>query len=181
MSDLLTRASEVEDFTGRTLEGIAYRYERPSRVSDDAYRTTYFEEIMKRADAKTLAEHDEFPLLRLHNRAEDAIGTVTFHHSDAEDALLFRALVAHSRHGDEVLADEGWRDVSVGYKPIRDTYRTTEHHGRITQRRELRLVELSVAPTGTGQTKGAEILTVRAAVHGTPLLDHYRRKRTLLL
>lgn len=176
-------ATTVEDFTGRTLEGIAYRYERPSRVSDDNFRTTYFEEIMKRADAKTLGDREAFPVYRFHDRTRDPAGTVTFERSDNEQALMFRATIDRNAEGDQLLADiEEWQDVSVSYRPLKDTYRTTEHHGRITQRREIRLLELSVAPTGTGQSKGAEILAVRAA--GTEprltLLESYIRRAKLL-
>ena len=180
MTTTLTRAATVDDFTGRTLEGVAYRYERPSRVSDDHFRTNYFEEIMKRADAKTIGDRPSFPLHRLHDRDVDPIGDVTFHHSDTEDALLFVATVNRSDAGDELLEDEGWRDVSVGFKPLRNSFRQSPHYGKVVQRREIKIVELSVAPTGTGLHKGAEITVVRAAEHSTPLLDHYTRRARLL-
>ena len=179
----LHRAADVGDYTGRTIEGVAYRYERPSRVSDDGYRTTYFEEIMRRADIKTLSERDAFPLYRLHDSTRDPAGEVTFARSDGEGALMFTATINRSAEGDALLADiPDWQDVSVGYKPVKDTYRHTDHHGRITQRRELRLLELSVAPTGTGQSKGAEILAMRAAAHDDrlTLLDSYVRRARLL-
>ena len=176
----LQRASEVSDWTGRTLEGIAYRYNRPSRVSDDAFATNYFEEIVSGADAKTLTERGEFPLFKLHNRAEDPLGTVTFAHSDDEAALMFTAHVNRSAAGDEVLADEEWRDVSVSFAPIRNAHRTTDHHGKIVQRVEIRLEELSLAPNGTGLSKGAEVLAVRAQALETPRLIEVRRKLLFL-
>lgn len=178
---LIQRSSEVEEFKGRTLEGRAYRYNRPSRVSDDQFKSTYFEEILNRADAKTLAEHDEFPLHRLHDIKADPLGTVTFAHSDTEDSLMFTALLNRSAEADALLEDDGWRDVSVGFKPIRDGFRTTEYHGRIVQRREISIVELSLAPNGTGQAKGAEVMAIRAAADaGAPRLSYYERRAKLL-
>lgn len=176
----LHRASEVSEFTGRTMEGIAYRYDRPSRVSDDAFATTYFEEITRGADVKTLTEKKEFPLYKLHNRAETPLGTVTFAHSEDESALIFTALVNRSEAGDQVLEDEEWRDVSVGFAPIRNATRKTEYHGNITQRIEIRLEELSLAPNGTGLNKGAEVLAVRAQTVETPRLIQLRKKLILL-
>lgn len=177
----LHRATTVEDFTGRTLEGIAYRYERPSRVSDDGFSSTYFEEIMQRADAKTLGDRAEFPLYRLHDRSRDAAGTVTFARSDNEQALMFTAQVARNSEGEQLMDDlEEWQDVSVSYRALRNTFRESPHHGRIVQRREIRLMELSVAPTGTGQAKGAEILAVRAATERMSLLDSYIKRAKLL-
>lgn len=180
MKKQLHRASEVADFTGRTMEGIAYRYNRPSRVSDDQFITTYFEEIVSGADTKTLTERKEFPLYKLHNRAEEPLGTVTFAHSNDEHALMFTALVNRSAAGDEVLADEEWRDVSVSFAPIRNATRKTDHHGNIIQRVEIRLEELSLAPNGTGLSKGAEVLAVRAQEFTTPRLAAVRRKLIFL-
>lgn len=181
MSEVLQRATEVADYTGRTLEGYAYRYERPSRVTDDSWQSSYYEEILKRADAKTLREGGSWPLLKYHDDS-DVLGSVSFHHSDDEGALMFRATVDHGAEGDAVLDDiDQWRDVSVGFGVLRNSYRTTEHHGRIVQRAEIRLNELSLAPTGTGLTKGAEVTAVRASGLVTPRLDALRKKRLLLL
>ena len=177
---ILNRASEEGEWTGRTMTGYAYRYNRPSRVSDDAFITNYFEEITKGADLKTLTERSEFPLYKFHNRASEPLGTVTFAHSDDEQALMFEALVDRGAEGDRLLTDEEWRDVSVSFTPIRNAHRTTEYHGRITQRVEIRLEELSLAPNGTGLSKGAEVLAVRAQGQSTPRLDVVRRKLLFL-
>ena len=32
---MINRSTEISDYTGRTLEGVALRYGRPSRVTDD--------------------------------------------------------------------------------------------------------------------------------------------------
>lgn len=181
MGDMLRRAAEIGDATGRTLEGVAYRYEHPSRVTDDGWVTSYYEEILRRADAKSLSEHSEWPLRRLHQRT-DPYGTVTFHHSDDESALMFRAVVNDDDRGRSLLGeitDEGWRDVSIGADALQNGERRSPHHGRIVQRRELRLRELSVAPAGVGLNTGAEILMVRSS--STPRLDRLRQRRRLLI
>lgn len=180
MKPTLHRATEVSDAVGRTMEGIAYRYERPSRVSDDSFKSSYFEEIMRRADAKTLTERQELPVFRLHDYEEESIGTVTFDHSADEGALMFTAVLNRSAGADEVLEDETWRDVSVGFAPMRDAFRHTDFHGRITQRVEIRLEELSLAPNGTALHKGAEVLAVRAQGLETPKLAAMRRKLLFL-
>lgn len=182
MSELVHRATEIADFTGRTLEGVAYRYEYPSRVTDDHWRTSYFEEILRAADRRTLAHRATFPLAQLHTSDGGAvIGEVTFDRSDDERALMFTATVDHGRPGDRLLAEiEQWSDASVTFAPLRDTYRVTKHHGRITQRAEIKIAELAIAPTGTGLAKGAEVTLVRSASGATPLLDASRRRALLL-
>lgn len=175
----LYRASEVGEYVGRTMTGFAYRYNRPSRVSDDDFRTNYFEEVLRGADSKTLKERASFPFYKLHD-STTKLGEVSFYHSDDESALMFRALVEKSDDGDEVLADEQWRDVSVGFVPIRNAQRMSNYHGNIVQRVEIRLEELSIAPNGTGLTKGAEVLAVRASEFQTPRLEQLRKRLILL-
>lgn len=176
----LNRATEVADFTGRTLEGYAYRYERPSRVTDDSWRTSYYEEIVRGADSKTLRERSSFPLHRYHDTSVD-LGSVQFEHSEDESALMFRAFLNQSDAANELLEQlDEWRDVSVGFTALRNAKRVTDHHGPIVQRVELRLDELSLAPTGTGLTKGAEVVARRAAQLETPRLDVLRKRLILL-
>lgn len=158
----MLRAADALDLTGRVLEGIAYKYNKPSRVSDDNWKSSYYEEIVSGADKKTLKERKEFPVLRLHRESE-RIGTAEYFHSDNEDALMFRAtLEPNNPIADEVLEDESWRDVSAGGEFIRSAFRHTDYHGRITQRVELKLNELSLAPAGTGLHKDAQVLMRRA-------------------
>lgn len=177
------RATTDAELVGRRLEGIAYRYQYPSRVTDDHWTTSYWEEIGRGADTRTLAHRAAFPLNRLHS-AEGGVevGTVEFHRSDDERALMFRAVVDQGRDGDALLDElDEWRDASVTYDPLRTTQRTTEHHGRIVHRAEIRLVELALAPNGTGLAKGAEVLVVRSAsTPGTPRLEEARRARQRL-
>ena len=183
MSESLARATVVEDFTGRTLEGRAYRYDSPSRVTDDGWKTSYYEEMSKGADNKSLKERSTFPLRFIHSAQKD-IGTVEFMHSDDERALMFRAVVDHGPEGDALLEEiDQYRDVSVGFKPIKTSLRRSPYMGDIVSRREIRLDELSLAPTGAGLVKGAEIEVVRASIEeiGTPRLDALKRKMTVFL
>ena len=182
---MLHRATAIEDFTGRTLIGRAYRYDYPSRVTDDGWATSYYEEMLKGSDSRTLTHRTTFPLTKEHSQHGGIeIGTVTFHRSTAERSLMFEARVEQGREGDALLAaiDE-WGDASVTFDPVRTTHRATEHHGRITQRAEIRIVELALAPSGLGLAKGAEVLMVRSAQPAgrTPRLDEARRRRAALL
>ena len=174
---MINRASEIADYTGRTLEGVALRYERPSRVTDDGWQSSYYEEVLKGADTKTLSERGSFPLQRAHEDVQ--LGEVSFSHSDDESALMFTAQLSRNAEADAILDDlDEWRDVSIGFQAIRNGERFTDHHGKIVQRAEIALRELSLAPTGTGLAKGAEVLAVRSAT--TPRLHRLRQRRIYL-
>lgn len=167
---ILNRATEIADFTGRTLEGVAYRYDYPSRVTDDGWQTSYFEEVLRGCDRRTLLHRSVFPLTKLHSsHGGHQVGAVTFARSDDERALMFTATVDHGRPGDELIAalDE-WSDVSVTFAALRNSARETPHHGRIVQRAEIRLEELALTPSGTGLAKGAEVLALRSTAPVTP-------------
>lgn len=178
MRNEITRAAEIDRYKGRTLEGIAYRYDKPSRVTDDGWVTSYYEEILRGADKKTLSEHDTFPLHVQHDKGS-SYGSVTFHHSEDERALLFRATVEPGEDGDAILKHiDKLSDVSVSYEPIRSKTRRLAAGYDVTQRAEIRLGALSLAEVGTGQHQGAEVLALRAAT--TPKLDKLRRRLILL-
>lgn len=184
----LQRATAETELVGRRLEGIAYRYNYPSRVTDDDWASSYYEEIVRGADRRTLAHRATFPLTQLHLQKGGAeIGTTTFHHSDDERALMFRAVVDPGRPGDELLEQiDEWRDASVTFDPLRTGRRHTPHHGPIIQRSEIRIVDLSLNPNGTALAKGAEVLAVRASTtpgetSPTPALEQARRARARLL
>lgn len=183
MTEILNRAAQTLDFTGRTCEGIAYRYEYPSRVTDDGWATSYYEEILRSADRRTLSHRDQFPFSHGHTRqGGHPIGQVTFHRSNDERALMFRGLVDRGREGDAFLAEvDDWKDPSVGFAAVRNSRRSTEFHGPIVQRAEIRIDELAMCPTGMGLASGAELHLVRSADPvGTPRLDRLRRRRTFL-
>jgi phage head maturation protease len=180
MKNLITRAGEPFDFTGRTLEGVALRYERASRVSDDNWKTSYYEEYARRAAAKSLQDGGDWPLTRQHQG--DGLGSVSFHNSDDEGALMFRALVAPGSEGDHLIDDVNsgeWRDVSIGAYVIRSGQRMAPF-GAVTVRQEIKLDHLTVAMTGSGLMSGAEVTVVRAAEEGTPRLELLRKKLILL-
>ena len=174
---MLNRSTEIADYTGRTLEGVALRYGRPSRVTDDGWQSSYYEEVLRGADSKTLAERGSFPLQRAHEAVQ--LGEVSFSHSDDESALMFTAELHRNAEADAILENlDEWRDVSIGFSAIRNAERYSDHHGRITQRVEIGLRELSLAPTGTGLAKGAEVLAVRSAT--TPRLHRLRQRKVFL-
>lgn len=181
---IVHRAAHELDYTGRTVEGIAYRYNYPSRVTDDFWVTSYFEEMLSGADSRTLSHRSAtFPLVQGHkSQGGTQVGTVTFARSDDERALMFTGTVDHGTAGDELLADiDTWRDASVTFEPIRTSRRMSQFHGEVIQRAEVRFHELALTPAGTGLAKGAEVLAVRAAVApATPLLDDVRRRMILL-
>lgn len=183
MTDLLNR-SITPDFTGRTVEGLAYRYDAPSRVSDDHWRNSYFEEFSKGCDTRTRNAHPSFPVMVAHGalREKGAIGTVTFAHSSNERALVFTAELDDTEVVNEILDDlENWSDVSVGFNALRSAVRQSQFHGPITSRKEVRLEELSICPTGTGLVKGAEITLVRSEIEiATPRLASLNKRLRLL-
>ena len=114
-------------------------------------------------------------------RAHEAVqlGQVSFNHSDDESALMFTAELHRNAEADAILENlDEWRDVSIGFAAIRNGERYTDHHGKIVQRAEIALRELSLAPTGTGLAKGAEVLSVRSAQ--TPRLHRLRQRRIYL-
>lgn len=166
-----TRALPLVELTGRTIEGVAYRYELPSSVTDDGLEY-YYEQMLRGCDTKTIRDRagGAFPLLVWHSRTTnrgllppDEVGQVQF--TPREASLDFRAVLNRSRLADELrelIADDTARDVSVSFKPLRPVEGV--HDGRLlVSHAAISLRELSVAPTGTGQHAGAEILVMRAA------------------
>lgn len=172
----LSRAVPLIERTGRTIEGIAYAYAHPSLVHDDNPLDPYYEQILRGADRKTIrdraARGGHFPLLTWHawtgmrgHMPPEQIGDVEFHPTD--DHLEFKAVFRHNRTADEVLDmvadvdDPVASDVSATFKALRTI--PGVHDGRtLLSRAEIAIVELSVAPTGTGQHDGARILVHRA-------------------
>lgn len=163
---------DLEAVTGRTLEGIAYRYEHPSQVSDDGGRTRYWEEFGFGCDAKTIADRgNTFPLGWFHPWSSNAglvpsepLGAVKFRPSKVEGALLFEANVSKTRRGDESLElvrDRAAESVSVSYRPIEQRPRRAGAR-QIVTRTEIAIRELSLAPTGLGLHDDAKVLLVRA-------------------
>lgn len=149
---------------GRSLIGMAIPWERASLVSDFG-GPKYLEDFARTSADKTLAQNPEpRPLFYAHGfqlRGDRPIGIV--HYQVEPAGLAFHSYVSRTREGDEALElarDGAARDVSVGYDPINSTrLRTAE--GTVHRRTEIRLKELSLAPTGFGQIDGAKVLAIR--------------------
>lgn len=165
---------------GRTLEGDAYYYDRASRVTDDG-RAFYLEAIGQGSDTKTLTEHPLRPLFRNHRRSEDPIGSVAFER--ASDRLRFLARLSKTKAADETLElvnDGAMTDASVGFLALASLRRSDPTGGIVTVRTEIKIRELSVAPTGFGLHQGARVLAVRSELDTLPLLEASRRRLRLL-
>lgn len=169
---IINRATlEVPTLEGRTLEGVAYRYDHPSRVSDDGH-DFYLEAFGFGCDAKTIADRAVFPLGWWHPWSSNAgkspsqpLGSVEFRPSKTEGALLFTAGISRTRLGDEAIElvrDRAAEDVSVSYKPI-SSLRRRRGAEYVTTRTEIKIRELSLAPTGLGLHEDAKVLVMRAA------------------
>lgn len=188
---IISRATDTPIVEGRTLIGRAYRYDHPSKVTDDGWRTSYLEELAKACDAKSLHDRASFPVGLWHPWTSNAgrmpaepFGVVRFSTSTTEQALMFEATISRTALGNDMLelvADHALEDVSITYKPIRTRTRTTAA-GPVTSRVEVALRELSLAPPGFGLHDDAKVLAMRAAEEdpGTPRLDRYRRRGLLL-
>lgn len=163
---------------GRTLTGLAFKWDTPAKVRDPG-KQPYMEEFSRGAADKTLQEHPLVPVLRNHRLNEDPVGVSTFHRS--EEGLVFTAPLSRTRAADEVLElvnDGAMRSVSVRFASFKDRKRMSTD-GWVTTRMEIGLRELSVVTTGFGQHPGAEVLAVRSE-EGTPRLDAVRQRLILL-
>ena len=162
---------------GRTLEGLAFRWETPSLVQDPG-SPRYLEEFARSSTAKTLRERAIFPLYNEHHHDEGMLGGVTF--SPASEGLAFRSEVPQTDDGDQLLEEINsgrMRSVSVGFRAFKNAKRA-DVRGPVTVRQEIGLIELSVCRDG--QHDGAEILAVRAKL-ATPKLDAAKRRAALLV
>lgn len=178
---MFTRSFDVQS-DGRNVIGLAYYYDRASKVTDDG-RRFYLEAFAKGAETKTLKERSARPLFRTHRRNEDPIGVSTF--EPVAEGLLFRARLSNTRSADETLElvnDGAMTSASLGYLSFKDLKRATAD-GPVIVRAEIGIRELSLVPTGFGQHAGAEVLAVRSepeAIEGTPRLDALRKRLILL-
>lgn len=166
---------------GRNLEGLAYRYDHPSLVTDNG-RDKYLEAFERTSATKTLKERSTRPLFRNHRRHEDPIGTAGFEPS--AEGLMFRARLSKTVAADEALElvnDGALTDASIGFLAVASRRRAMTA-GLVVVRTEIAIRELSLAPTGFGQHAGAGVLAVRSDdTDPTPALDRSRRRYALLL
>lgn len=171
------------DATGRTLEGIAFRYNVPSVVSDDG-RTRYKEAYRAsagegQAPVGLHLAHPHATHLPLEPRTEEALGTVEFF-PDTE-GLKFRAVVDDTPLGNAalVMLEAGGlsRQVSIGA-----AIRKSEKVRDVTYRTEIEIFELSLLPNGQkGALTGAQIEVVRQALESVPSKLIRHRLRVALL
>lgn len=119
----LTRALPLSmtdvDVTGRTLEGTAWLWDTLYRVTDNG-REFYQEGFLRGAVANSLVAHRNVYELR-HEHWDERVGLVSF--TEANEGLVFRAVIDHGEEGDRELADVNdhkRRGVSVRYTPRRN-------------------------------------------------------------
>lgn len=172
MTDLLIRSFDIETTgDGRTVEGLAFLWERSSPVSDRG-GPLYLEAFARTSADKTIAERSARPLFRSHRHNEDPIGSTTFERSS--EGLVFRARLSKTRPADETLElvnDGAMNSASIGFVGYRSR-KEARVEGLVTVRAEIGIRELSLTATGFGQHAGAGVLAVRSDIEeGTPLLD----------
>lgn len=178
------RAFESEvSAEGRTLEGLAFRYDVPSRVSDDG-RTFYKEAYRSSAGVgqPVVGLHLAHPTAKnvpLEPRTLDAFGTVEF--TPTAEGLAFRAIVDDSPLGNAalIMLEAGGlsKQVSIGAKIL-----TSENVRDVTYRTQIEVFELSLLPNGQrGALTGAQIDVVRSALELVPSRLIRHRLRVALL
>lgn len=180
-SPLLIRAMPADIASdGRNLTGMALYWNRPSEVRETwDPANPFLEAFSSRAVEKTLNEQGNvpFPLGVFHPwqpgtpgnvpMFDEPVGSVRFH--STREGLAFRARVHKTPLGDDVLdmvnAGE-LTDVSIGFKAIQ-----SQQVDGVKVLTEIALKELSLAPVGTAQHEGTQVLAVRANDHRTPRRD----------
>lgn len=176
-----TRSFDIEPGDGRTLLGVAFKFDTPSKVRDPG-RAPYLEEFARSSVDKTLRQRPTVPLLLLHDASRLPVGVATFERG--EHAVAFEAKISETPGGDEALTlvnDGALRSVSVRFRDFSPPRFRSSPEGRVTTRTEIGLRELSLLPTGFGAHEGAEVLAVRSEGIETPRLDALRRRKALLL
>lgn len=184
---MIRRATEFNT-TGRTLEGLAYRFEHPSRVADPG-KPPYLEAFARGSANKTITERASFPVDYYHGLMAGTVGARSRWSGEVfggvvfragSDGLEFTAKLSNTRGADEMLDlinDGAIGDVSIAAYPIKSDTR-----GGVVWRDEIAIAALSLAPVGTGQHDGAKVLAVRAK--GTPdrsRIDALRRRHAVIV
>lgn len=181
MTALLFRATPDFEVVGdgRTVEGVAFRWDTPSKVADDG--PIYLEEFDRRATNRSLSMRSLFPVFVKHDHVGGSIAETEFQVGD--EGLLFRARVSDLRTAmaklDEIRNGK-LRGASIGFRPLHHLFRQSPA-GRVTRRTEIALAELSFLPEGAHI--GSGVLAVRSRpvdMSTTPRLDALRRERLFL-
>jgi len=176
---LLFRSADFEvEGDGRTLTGIAAKYDHPSKVTDDGV-VRYLEEFDPQSAMRSLRMRAERPLFVRHEHLKGSVGETTFEHSASEGALLFRARMSDTKYASRTLGrvnDGELPAVSLGFRSLRHLTRS-DPRGPVTRRTEIAVEELSLAEVA--QHEGTLVLSVRSE-SATPRLDALRKRRLLL-
>lgn len=168
MSETLYRSVEIGDTVGRTLSGIAMPWDKPTFVRD-LTGPRYLEAFSPTSTDVSLSQHANFPGFVRHNYGVDPLGVVTFQRS--AEALMFEYTLSKTRDADdklELVKDGAMRAVSVGFKPDKAARRSILGRMVDQYRTEVRLRELSLAPTGFGQYAEAGVMAVRSEADDDP-------------
>ena len=177
-TNLLLRSADFDVAgDGRTIEGLAFPWDRPSLVTDDGV-TRYLEEFHRNATDQTLKMKALRPLFVRHEYIRGSVGETTF--TKSAEGLVFRARATDSTFAESTLERVRTGElpsVSVGFRAIKSVKRS-DARGPVTVRAEIAIEELSLAEQG--QHVEAKVLAVRAE-EGTPRLDALRRRKLLLL
>ena len=178
MKALLIRSTQFDVAgDGRTIEGMAFEWERPAFVEDPG-AARYLEEFDRRSAEQTLRMRGHRPVFVEHEHILGSVGETQF--TPASEGLMFRARATDSIYAAQTMARVNAGEltaVSIGFRPIRSLKRS-DPRGTVTRRAEISIEELSLAREG--QHPGGQILAVRS-VPATPRLDELRRQRSLLL
>jgi phage head maturation protease len=179
MNELLFRSADFEiEGDGRTLTGIAAKYDVPSFVTDDGVKR-YLEEFDPQSALRSIRMRALRPVFVRHEHLKGSVAEVGFDHSAAEGALLFRARMTDSQFASKTLArvnDGELPAVSLGFRSLRHLTRS-DARGPVTRRTEIAIEEMSLAEVA--QHEGTLVLNVRSE-EGTPRLDALRKRRLLL-
>ncbi|MEP7114606.1 MAG: HK97 family phage prohead protease [Ilumatobacteraceae bacterium] len=177
MTELLIRSADFEiSGDGRTLEGLAVPYDRPSQVSDKG-GPRYWEEFDPHSADNTIRLRSLRALFVEHEHIRGSVGEVGF--SQSAEGTMFRARMTDSVFATTTLARVNGGElpaVSIGFRALRSAKRS-DPRGPVTRRLEVAIDEMSLARVG--QHAGAGVLQVRSE-DDTPRLDDLRRRKMLL-
>lgn len=153
------RSLPADDFavSGRTIEGLTLRWDKPYRVSDDEGRNFYLEGWRRSAFVRGLEATGNVHELRL-DHEDVRLGRVAFH--EADQGLGFTAVIDGTEAGDDALdhARAGrFRGVSLRYSSNRQ-----RKEGGVLWRLRAIARELSLVTVGRPQYEDALISAVRS-------------------
>ena len=120
MNEILFRSAEFEVAgDGRNLEGIAARYDIPSKVTDGGPR--YLEEFDPKCATNTIKMRAVRALFVKHEHIRGSVGEVSFEDSPTEGALMFRARISDTRYATTTLGrinDGELPAASLGFRSL---------------------------------------------------------------